>query len=396
MGIRSNFKSNVVEIKKPNSSVVRVITFLLLAVAISIVAFVVYLKSFGYGFSTWSIRDATAFISSQNQKAGSSTTSQLSFSQDGSVDCKLYKNYTIVLSKDGIKWYDKNSKLLQEKAFTLTRPVLRSSDKYMAVVDISGRDIYFYKDKTQLWTRKMDNQIINADISEDGYCTVVMQSEEYKSTVQVIDLNGVDKYTKLCAEDIVLGAKTIHGGQDVLINKVATDSIKAGTQLEFNNIYDEKPFATLNIADSILPILISHRDNEIAVGQNVVLFMDKQGKEVWRKKADSIFCIAPKSGKYVIIAGTFTSDTGVTKQQVLVLNTKGEEVYSFDQPENIAGMHLNGDRLALRTQRSVYLYTLKGKKLGQYSARNEIKDAYLISSNEVVVISGGTISFVKI
>ncbi|HEY5586052.1 MAG TPA: DUF5711 family protein [Ruminiclostridium sp.] len=392
----SKFQSNVVEIKKLNSSLVGIVTFLLLIIAISIVAFVVYLKSFGYDFSTWSIRDAIAFISSQNEKAGSSTTSKIAFSQDGSVDCKLYKNYTIVLSKDGIKWYDKNSKLLQEKALTLTRPVLRSSDEYMAVVDISGRDIYFYKDKAQLWTRKLDNQIINADISDDGYCTVVTQSEEYKSTVQVIDLNGVDKYTKLCAEDIVLGAKVIHKGQDVLINKVVTDSIKTGTQFEFNNIYDEKPFATVNIADSIFPILISHGENEIAVGQNVVLFMDKQGKEVWRKKADSIFCIAPNSEKYVIIAGEFTSSTGITKQQVLVLNAKGEEVYRFDQPENIIGMDLNGDRLALRTQRSVYLYTLKGKKLGQYSASNEIKDAFLVGNNEAIVISGGTISLVKI
>jgi len=392
--MNSDSQSNVVKIKKSNS-IMGVIMFLLLIIAISIVALTVYLKNAGYDFSTWSIKDAIAFINS-NGKARSSATSEISFSEDGSVDCKLYKNYTIVLSKDGIKWYNKNGKLLQESALTLTRPVLRNSDKYMAVADISGRDIYFYKDKTLLWTRKLDNQIINANVSDDGYCTVVTQSKEYKSAVEVIDLNGVDKYTKLCAQDIVLGAKAIHDGQDVLISKVITDSIKTGTQLEFSNIYEEKPFATVNIADSVLPIVLSQGENEIAVGQNVIIFMDKQGKEVWRKNADSIFCVAPNSGKYVIIAGKFTSTAGVTKQQVLVLNTKGEEVYSFDQPENIAGMHLNGDRLALRTQRSVYLYTLKGKKLGQYSARNEIKDAYLISSNEVVVISGGTISFVKI
>jgi hypothetical protein len=386
-------ESKVVKIRK-SSSIAGIIAFLLLIIAISIMAFTVYLKNTGYSFSTWSIKDAIAFINS-NEKAGDAIASEISFSQDGSVDCKLYKNYTIVLSKDGIKWYDKNGKLLQEKALTLTRPVLRSSDKYMAVADISGRDIYFYKDKTLIWTRKLDNQIINANVSDDGYCTVVTQSKEYKASVQVIDLNGVDKYTKLCAEDIVLSAKAIHNGQDVLITKVVTDSIKTGTQLDFNNIYEEKPFATVNVADSLLPIVISHEDDEIAIGQNLIIFVDKLGKEVWRRSADSIFCVAPNSDKYVIIAGKFTT-AGVTKQQVLVLNAKGEEIYSFDQPENIAGMHLYGDRIALRTQRSVYLYTLKGKKLGQYSARNEVKDAYLISEDEAVVISGGTISLVKI
>jgi len=392
--MNSDSRSNVVKIKK-SSSIIGVIVFLLLIIAISIVAFTVYLKNAGYDFSTWSIKDAIAYVNS-NEKVKASLALEIPFSQDGSVDCKLYKNYTIVLSKDGIKWYNKSGKLLQENALTLTRPVLRSSDKYMAIADIAGRDIYFYKDKTLLWSRKLDNQIINANVSKDGYCTVVTQSKEYKASVQVIDLNGVDKYTKLCAEDIVLGAKSIHNGQDVLITKVVTDSVKTGTQLEFNNIYQEKPFATVSIADSLLPIVISQGENEIAVGQNVILFMDKQGKEVWRKRADSIFCVAPNSEKYVIIAGTFTSTSGVTKQQVLVLNAKGEEVYSFDQPENITGMHLNGDELALITQKSVYLYTLKGNKLGQYSARNEIKDAYLVGGNEAVVISGGTISLVKI
>lgn len=389
-----NSESKVVDIKKSNS-ITGVISFFLLIIAISIVAFTVYLKSVGYDFSSLSIKDAIKFISSE-QKAKSETASEIPFSQDGSADCMLYKGYIIVLSKDGIKWYNKNGKLLQENAFTLTRPVLRNSNKYMAVADISGRDIYFYKDKTLLWSRKLDNQIINASVSDDGYCTVVTQSNEYKASVQVIDINGVDKYTKLCAEDIVLGAKAIHNGQDVIINKVNTDSVKTGTQLEFNNIYEEKPFATVKIADSVLPIVMSHGENEIAVGQNIIIFMDKQGKEVWRKSADSIFCIAPNSEKYVVIAGKFTNTAGVAKQQVLVLNTEGEEVYSFDQPENITGMYLYGNRLALRTQRSVYVYTLKGKKLGQYSARNDIKDAYLIGSNEAIVVSGGTISLVKI
>lgn len=394
MRVNSDSESNVIKIKKSNP-ILAFLVFLLLIAAISVMAFVVYLKSSGYDFSSLNIKDAITFINN-NKKAESAAVSEISFSQDGSVDCMLYKDYTLVLSKDGIKWYNKTGKLLQESAFTLTRPTLRSSDKYVAVVDISGRDIYFYKDKTLLWSRKLDSQIINADINDEGYCTVVTQSKEYKSAVQVIDINGADKYTKLCADDIVLGAKAIHDGQDILINKVITDSIKTGTQFEFNNIYDEKPFATINITDCILPITISYGENELAVGQNVMLFMDKQGKEVWRKSVDSIFCVAQNSEKYVIVAGKFTGSSGETNQQVKVLNTEGKEVYSFDQPEKVVGMHLYGDKIALRTQKSIYLYSLKGTKLGQYSALNEIKDAYLVADNEAVVISGGKISRVEI
>ena len=389
----SDSKPKASNIEK-SSSFFGVIVSLLLILAIALVAFTVYLKSAGYDFSSFKIKDAINFI--KDNKAKSIVASEISFSQDGSVDCKLYKNYIVVLSKDGIKWYSTNGKLLQENAFTLSKPVIRCSDKYLAVADVSGRDIYFYKDKTLLWSKKLDNQIINVNVSDDGYCTVVMQSTEYKATVQVFDINGVDKYTKLCAEDIVIDAKTIHKGQNVLINKVVTTGVKAGSRLEFNDIYEEKPFATIDVADSILPILSSNGDNEIAVGQNLILFMDKQGKEVWRKSADSLFCIAPNSRKYIIIAGKFNNASGITKQQVLVLNRDGEEVYSFDQPENIAGIHLYGDRIALRTKKSVYLYTLSGKKLGQYSTRNEIKDAYLVGNREAIVITGGVITFVNI
>ncbi len=389
----SDSKPKASNIEK-SSSFMGVIVSLLLILAIALVAFTVYLKSAGYDFSSFKIKDAITFI--KNNKAKSIVASEISFSQDGSVDCKLYKNYIVALSKDGIKWYNTNGKLLQENAFTLTKPVIRCSVKYMAVADVSGRDIYFYKDKTLLWTKKLDNQIINVNVSDDGYCTVVTQSKEYKSSVQVFDINGIDKYTKLCAEDIVIDAKTIHKGQNVLINKVVTNGVKAGSRLEFNDIYEEKPFATIAAADNILPILFSNGENEIAIGQNLILFMDKQGKEVWRKSADSIFCIAPNSRKYIIIAGKFNNASGITKQQVLVLNTDGEEVYSFDQPENIAGIHLYGDRIALRTKKSVYLYTLSGKKLGQYSSRNEIKDAYLVGNREAIVVSGGVISFVNI
>jgi hypothetical protein len=392
--LRTKAESNVVKIKKTNP-VLNLLTFLLLAVAIVVMAFAVYLKSIGYSFSTLSLNDAITYVKS-SQRAEKTASSGISFSQDGSVDCKLYREFTILLSKDGIKWYDRKGKLIQEKALSLASPALRCSDRYMAVVDISGRDVFFYKDKKMLWSRRLDNKIVNASVSDEGYCTVVTQSTEYKASVNVIDINGVDKYIKRCAEDIVMSAKSIHNGQDILINKVVTDSVKTGTQLEFDNIYQEKPFATVNIPDGIMPVVISHGKNELAVGQNLMIYMDEQGKEVWRKGADSIYCVAPDSDKYIIAAGKFTNAAGVAKQQVLVLNEKGEEVYSFDQPENISGMDYKDGSLILRTQRSIYLYTIKGKKLGQYSARNEIRDAYLVSSNDVVIISGGEISLVKI
>lgn len=381
--------------KKPNS-VLGVITFLLLIAAVSLIAFAVYLKTLGYDFATLNAKDAIAFARNHYQGTASGGASEISFSKDGSADCKLYKNYILVLSQDGIKWYDKNGKLLQEQALTLAKPVLRSSGKYMAVIDISGRDIFFYKDKTQLWSRKLDNQIINADVSDDGYCTVVTQSKDYKSAVLVIDINGVDKYSKLCAEDIVIGAKAIHGGEDVLINKINTDGVKAGTQLEFHNVYEKESFSTITVKETLLPIVLSRGSNEVAVGQNLILFMDKQGKEIARKSAEAIFCVAPNGGKYVVATGKLSDGKGKAGQLVVVFNSSGEELYSFEQPENISGMHLYGDRLALRTQRSIYLYSIKGKMLGQYVSRNEIKDAYLIGDNEALVISGGSISRVEI
>jgi hypothetical protein len=395
LSVDLNRKTDASEVKRPNS-VLGVLMFFLLIIAVTIMAFAVYLKTIGYDFTTLDVKEAINFARSHSQKQTSIAASEISYSQDGSVDCKVYKGYTILLSQDGVKWYDKSGKLLQEKALTLTRPVLRNSIKYMAIIDISGRDIYFFKDKTQLWSRRLDNQIINAEVSEEGDCTVVTQSKEFKSAVIVIDVNGADKYTKFCAEDIVLSAKTLHDGEDVLINKVVTKGIKAGTQFEFNNIYLKDPFSTLSMSDNVFPVLLAMGDDVAAIGQNMLLFMDKQGKELWRKSADSIYCVAPNSEKYIIVAGKFADSTGSAKQKVLVLNKKGEEVYSFNQPENISGISMYGDRLALRTQRSIYLFSIKGKKLGQYVARNEIKDAYLTGNNEAIVISGGSVSLVEI
>ncbi len=381
---------------KGKNSVVGVLTFFLLIIAVSVMSFAVYLKTIGYEFENLNIREAVAYAREHIQKPLSEASADISFSQDGTTDCKVYKGNTILLSRDGIKWYDKTGKLLKEKALTLTRPVLRTSKKYMAIIDISGRDVFFFKDKTQLWTKKLGNQIINADVSEEGYCTIVTQSKEYKTEVLVFDVNGADVYKKFCAEDIVLGAKSLNEGEGVLINKVITKSIKAGTEFEFNSVYEEKPYATLSISENVFPVTIAVGKNVVAVGQNLAVFMDGQGKELWRKGAESIFCVAPDSNKYVILAGKFADSGGDIAQKVLILNTKGEEVYSFKQPESISGMSLYEDRLMLRTQRSIYLYSLKGEKLGHYIARNEIKDAYMVGSNKTILITGGNISLVEI
>lgn len=387
--------SDVTKPKKSNT-VTGVITFILLIAAIGVMAFAVYLKSIGYDFKNLSIESALNYVKDYTQSSSSKSKEDITFSQDGTVDYKVYRGYIILLSQDGMKWFDKSGKLIQEKALTLTRPVLRTSKKYMAVIDISGRDIYMFKDKTQLWTRKLDNQIINAEVNDEGNCTIVTQSKEFKSAVLVIDVNGAEQYKKYCAQNIVMSAKELDDGETVLINKVITKGIKAGTQFEFNNIYEDKPFAVTDIVENLFPVILEMGQNIVATGQNMVLCTDKQGKELWRKKSDSVYCVAQGSDKYIIVAGKFSDSTEAANQKVLVLNSKGEEVYGFEQPEKISGISMYEDKLLLRTQRSIYLYSLKGKKLGQYIARNEIKDAYLTGDNEAVVITGGNISLVEI
>ncbi|WP_242855674.1 hypothetical protein [Ruminiclostridium josui] len=116
MNTNPNPESNVIKFKK--SGIVSVISFLLLLAAISVTAFIVYLKSEGYDFSTMSVKDAVAYLKDKSNDNDTSST-EITFSQDGSVDCKLYDGYTVILSQDSIKWYDRKGKLLQENALTL-------------------------------------------------------------------------------------------------------------------------------------------------------------------------------------------------------------------------------------------------------------------------------------
>lgn len=386
-------QAKVVKINKSNPFLTFLVFLLLVGLVGSLAMFVI-LKNKGYDFKTLSIKEAVTYLNTENTR--DEALAHISFVQDGDTDCEVYKSYIILLSKDGLKWYDKSGKLVQSNAMTLVDPVLKVSQSYFVVADFGGRDLYVYKDKGLLWSKKLDNQIINADISNNGYCTVVSRSKDYKSAVQVFDLYGVCKYTKLCAEDIVLNARIIDSGDNVLINKVTTDNIKTGTLLEFNNIYNEKPFSTVKVEESLLPIITAIGNNQLAVGTDIALMLDNHGTELWRKKLDSMTCVAMDSSKYTVLAGKIPSETKAMSAQIITIDSKGKIIYSFDQPEKIAGMKVYGDRVALRTQKSVFLYTLKGKKIGQYSSPNEIQDIYLTGKNEVIVICGGNISVVKI
>lgn len=386
----TNIQSNSNVVKLRNTHPVRTFfSFILLLLLISAIILFTLLKSSGYDFKSMSVQEAFSYLT--NQAKSSDQHEIITFSIDGSGDYKLFKNYIVLASKDGVKWYDKSGKLLQEKAMTLIQPVLKIAGSYLVVADVGGRDVYVYKDKTLLWSKKLDDEIISVNISEWGISSIVMQSKEFKTSVQVFDENGVDKYTKMCAEDIVLSAMVLKSGEDVVINKLSTDGIKTGTTLEFLNIYEEKPIATIEINEQITPILFSTGKTQVAVGTNVIVAADEKGKELWRKSASLIYCTAPETSKYIVYAGALITN-GKETHKVITVNSAGETVYSFDINEKILGMHLYGDRVALRTQRSIYLYTLKGQKVSEYHSPNEIQDVYLIGKKQIVLMHGGSIS----
>lgn len=386
----TNLESNSNVVKLRNTHPVRTFfSFILLLLIISAIILFTLLKSSGYDFKSMSVKDAFSYLTTQ---ANNNDQNQIiSFSINGSGDYKLFKNYIVLVSKDGVKWFDKSGKLLQEKAMTLIQPVLKTSGSYMAVADVGGRDVYVFKDKSLLWNKKLDDEIISVNINEWGVSSIVMQSKEFKTSVQVYDENGVDKYTKMCAEDIVLSAMVLKSGENVVLNKLSTDGVKTGTTLEFLNIYEEKPIATININEQIAPVLFSTGKTQVAIGANIIVAADEDGKELWRKSANLIYCTAPETSKYIVYSGVF-SENGKDTNKVITINSEGETVYSFNINEKILGMHLYGDRVALRTQRSVYLYTLKGQKVSEYHSPNEIQDVYLTGKKQIVLMHGGSIS----
>lgn len=376
--------------------------FLLLVITILGVALFVYLKSQDIDLKNISIRDLMENnLLIQGREAVGKKTFEMKYDTKDHTALSVYNNSVIICTGDSVKSFSDEGTEQWSIPVTINNPLLKTAGPYLLVADMGGKDIYVISGRGIKWSKKLDSNIINADISECGYVSVVQEAKGYKAAVTAFNLQGSPFFTRTIAENYIISARVSPSGKQVLINGVDASGIKAGASLEFTDILGT-PLAGKIPKEDVIFSSAWYLDNDyvLAISDSLVLCLDKNRNEKWKQDfaGRKVYSSGVAQGKYAVVAVSGRDKPGVfdgNASELKIFNANGQQGAVCPIDADVENIGICSDMIAVNTGREVYFINTKGKLIGKYASKIDIIEASFLSRKSAAIITKGSVVVYK-
>ncbi len=372
-----------------SSILMAVILFLTIA---AIAAFG-YMKSQGVELGNIDIQKLFSGNNSVKQFNETSDITEIPYDSNGHPIFAIHMDYIVKCSRDGIWLLDKKGHQLWSVDVPLNNPLIKTNGKDLLVVDIGGRDVYVINGKNVRWKEKIDENIQNAEINEDGFVTVVTASRLYNGEVRVFDNRGVELMQSIIANDFAVTAKIAPSGKLMVIGLINASDVKSYTYFKFYDMNGVETAAKgMPQNEGLYPFVWFTGDDSIfAAGNNSIAYLDKDGNIKWDKQFTRIDSACVTGGKRIAV----TVNSGNTSE-LKVFSASGQEYASAPLEGEVLNMSALGGIIAVNTGRKASFFTEKGKIVGQYTAKSDITEVLFFNKQQAAVVTKREIAIVEI
>ena len=169
--------------KRPNLFV-RFLTFLVtLALVVGAVVLVVNYDKLNFD----SIKRWFTYRNLERSESGQSES--FSFDSDISSTFAVLDGDLLVCSGTNIRLYSGNAQIYVNQTVSMQSPAVRVAGNAALIYDIGGQDLFVYRDRAEAFSLALDEeqQIISANLNDQGWLVVVTQESGYKGIVTVYD-----------------------------------------------------------------------------------------------------------------------------------------------------------------------------------------------------------------
>ncbi len=383
-----------------NSNKSSLIMAVLLLAVIVVTAFIVYLKSQDIDLGNFNVMDFFTKGFSSGSKGNEPALS--AFKCDGSENSVFtaLKGYIIRCDRNSISGLNRNGGVEWQVDVSMSNPIVKTAGPYLLVGDKGGRDIYVIKNKTVKWNKKLDSNIINLSINDDGYVGVVIEKDGYNGIARVFDPEGDVIYTKYKHDVYLLDAKVSPSDRRVLISEVDASGISTNSHLEVTDFKGDVEAVFKGTDEIIASTWFMKNDTVLAVSDKEAKYFDKELESQWQQAQNgNILTSNAAAGKYAVLAYGNVSQTGLfsgNTTTVKILDTDGELNGEYEAKGKVKNIDVIGSVIALNTENTVYFINTKGNLIGKYTDKADILEVHFIDSREALLVTANSIKVVKV
>lgn len=312
----------------------------------------------------------------------------------------------LAYNKDGISYYN-GKKEVFNVAYTMTNPVVATSDSYVVVAEKNASNIVLIKNDGSQTTMTATYAIVDIDVSNQGVVVATLDDGQ-ANYIEFYDKDGtrlVSGRTVLEGDGFPVDISISDDATRLVVSYLSISEGKAQSKVVFYNYtsvgeneVDRIVGGFNQYTDTIVPdVEFINNNTAIAVGDNMfsVYSIDEKPslvhEEEFNDKINSVFY----NGKYIGII--FESSEASYSQVLKVYNTKGKKEYSKSIDFNYDDVKFIDDNVMFYDNSVCRMYSFDNKERFNYTFDDiSIKRIVPETVDNIIIVGEGIVEKVKL
>ncbi|MEI6131700.1 MAG: DUF5711 family protein [Bacillota bacterium] len=342
--------------------------FLVLLLGILIVFSVLF--AFGLEFRWWSFGNNIIDVDSKLDI--SSKIKEFSIGYGNQTNLVSVDGY-LVSENDGIiEWRNQNGDIEQKSESKMLRPILRSSKKYLVIAEAKGKKFEVYLKKNLSWKGETEEEILNVNISDNGFLTVIKKYTGYTSAVDVYNEAGIKIFTSFYADLLATDALVLPNNKTTIINLVKYKGTVLKTIVEYLDSAGKK-FSEISFDDELAVKILSLADAQSVIcTKDKLVIVSETGKEKFDRRYKSIQSVYEISKGILAISAVSKGEVESQPKSIQFLNSNNEFQNSLMVNTSIKSMIAREGVVVLNLGRRILILNQHGQTKGGSPIGGEI------------------------
>ena len=317
-------------------------------------------------------------------------TIDLNTDKNNQIFC--YDKYIAILNDKTLKLYDSYGAETLDISININTALFASNNQYLAIAEENGQEFCVISDKTYLWGDKVDGEILQIAVNQNGYIALVTTDTTYKSIITIYDSNGKSLLRNFLSSTRVVDVTISNDNQYVAFAEIDTSGTLIQSSVKIISVEkaqtkpDESIICTkqAEMSKMILKVQYQEKNNLVCVyDDSIHLIQDENETELISVENEMTFLSGNLNTGIAYIkeeaTGLFNSNS-----VLYTMNTQNHQNYTYNFDEVAKEMYTYGNMIGINIGTEIYFINTNGMLIKKYTSNQEITNVVL--SNELAII----------
>ena len=306
----------------------------------------------------------------------------------------VYSKYIAVLSDKKIKLYNSYGEENESIDVDINSGIFDSNGKYLAVAEDHGNNLYLILDKTYLWSKTIEGEILQIHVNANGYVVVITKDSTNKSILTMFNSLGTKLFKSYFASTRIVDVSISEDNKYIAIGEmdssgsIIQSNVKIISVENAQNNAENAIVYTYNADGGDLIIKIKYQDkNHILCmyDKKICIISDKNNDEIIKAEDDSIAFMTVNFSNHIAYVKEELTSIFNSKSNIEIINTNNNESNSITIEDTAKEIYAKDNVIGINLGTEMYFYDTNLWLVKKYTAKQEITNVDFSSSLAAVI-----------